>query len=657
MEALPYIATIGTVIAGALYWFWYRTPRVEEPPLVIKPPTNFSTPSSKKTIKKKDGIPIKILYYSQTGTAEDFAHRLGEDISAYGFAPDVSDVENFSMDELENEKLVVFLAATYGEGDPPDNAAEFHRDLMNPSKEAGLFSNIKYAVFGLGNKTYDKFNQMGKDVDRRMTELGAQRIFDMGLGDDDVNIEKDFLSWKKGFAITVCKEFGLAAPSLTTSATISVRRQRMVTHGQNEIKNIPVDVIARWRPSEKPKFAPDQKFPYLATILETRELHSTISERSCLHSEISTHGDILTYQPGDHLGIYPENDLTMVHKLAAQLKADLKTIISIYGIEDVAGKNPIVGPCTLKAALTQYYDIASVVRKPLLKVLGQYAKDEEEKKKLATLASEEPEHQEYYEKYIVHDCRCITEVLKDFKSLEVKLDHFLEVLPKMQPRYYSISSSPNTNPGRVTLTAVVVDYITPTKREAKGVATTWLSHNRPNPEKPVQIPAFIRKSQFKLPTSTLTPIIMVGPGTGFAPFRGFIQERAYRLEQGDKLGQAILFFGCRHPEKDYLYREELENHLKQGHISDLIVAFSRETESKIYVQHKMKEADFPKRIWDILSNAGHFYVCGDAPGMARDVSDTLIDIIMTEGNRSKEEAMQFIEDLQKNNRHQSDVWS
>jgi NADPH-ferrihemoprotein reductase len=562
------------------------------------------------------------------------------------------------VDELENEKLVVFLAATYGEGDPPDNAAEFHRELMNPSKESGVFSNIKYAVFGLGNKTYDQFNRMGKDIDRRMEELGAQRIYVLGLGDDDVNIEKDFLSWKKGFAITVCKEFGLAAPSLSTSASISLRRQRMVTHGPNDIKNIPVDVIARWRPSEKPKFAPDQKFPYLATILETRELHSSISERSCLHSEISTHGDILTYQPGDHLGIYPENDLTMVHKLAAQLKADLKTVISIYGIEDIAGKNPIVGPCTLKAALAQYYDITSVVRKPVLKVLGQYAKDEEEKKKLVTLASEEPEYQDYYEKYIMHDCRCITEVLKDFKSIEVPLDHFLEVLPKMQPRYYSISSSPNTNPERVSLTAVLVDYITPTKRQAKGVATTWLSNNKPGQEKgTVQIPAFIRKSQFKLPASTVTPIIMVGPGTGFAPFRGFIQERAYRLEQGDTLGQAILFFGCRHPEKDFLYREELENHLKQGHISDLIVAFSRETERKVYVQHKMKEGDMPKRIWDILSNGGHFYVCGDAAGMARDVSDTLVDIIMTEGKRSREEAMQYIEDLQKNNRHQSDVWS
>jgi len=445
------------------------------------------------------------------------------------------------------------------------------------------------------------------------------------------------------------------------SAQISVRRQRMVIHQPNDIdiKGVPVELIARWRPTdEKPRFAPDQKFPYLATILETRELHSSISERSCLHTEISTHSDILTYLPGDHLGLYPENDLTLVHKLASQIKADLQTIISIFPIDDIKGKNPILGPCTLKAALLQYYDITSIVKKPILKVLSQYAKDEEEKKKLLQLASEDPELQEFYEKYIVHDCRCVTEIFKDFKSIQVPLDHFLEVLPKMQPRYYSISSSSNISPGRVSLTAVLVDYITPTKRQAKGVTTTWLSIHRNISDGVIyKIPAFIRKSQFKLPPSTTIPIIMVGPGTGLAPFRGFIQERAYRSKQGEKLGEALFFFGCRHPDKDFLYKQELEDHVAQGHITELILAFSRYTDQKVYVQHKMMETDMPSRIWNILCNGGHFYVCGDAAGMARDVHDTLQTIIATQGNKSREEAERYIEDLQTANRHQSDVWS
>jgi NADPH-ferrihemoprotein reductase len=173
----------------------------------------------------------------------------------------------------------------------------------------------------------------------------------------------------------------------------------------------------------------------------------------------------------------------MAEKLATQLNTDPNTIIGMYPVDDKTEKNPIVGPCTLKAALRQYYDIASPIKKPILKVLVQHASDPDEKNRLKDLASEEPEKQELYEKYIVHDCRCITEVLEDFKSIKVPLDHFLEVLPKMQPRYYSISSSHNDTPGRVTLTAVLVQYTTPTKRLAHGVATTWLSNHRADPEK------------------------------------------------------------------------------------------------------------------------------------------------------------------------------
>jgi len=482
---------------------------------------------------------------------------------------------------------------------------------MDPSQEQGAFSEIKFAVFGLGNKTYDKFNHVGKEIDRRMEELGATRIFSLGLGDDDVNIEKDFLSWKKDLTIALCKENGLKPPNLSLSATISLRRQHMIIYKPDDpvVKDLVVDAIARWRPGpDKHRTTPDMKSPYLATILDTRDLHTSDSERTCIHAELSTHGDLLTYHPGDHLGIFPENDLEIVYKLGEQLGTPLDTIIAVYPIDDVAGKNPIVGPCTLKAALYQYYDITSHVRKAVLKVLAQYTRDEEEKKRLLNLASEEPELQELYEKYIVHDCRVITEIFDDFKSIQVNLDHFLEVLPKMQPRYYSISSSPNETPGRVSLTAVLVEYSTPTKRIAKGVATSWLNTHRADSQKGItqKIPAYIRKSAFKLPPSNTTPIIMVGPGTGLAPFRGFIQERSYRSKKGETLGDAVLFFGCRHPDKDYLYREELEEYSSKGIITHLSLAFSRETDEKVYVQHKMMEGENPKRIWEILSTGGHF---------------------------------------------------
>jgi len=661
MEYL-FLGTLTTVVAGTIYWCWYRKPEEEQIQLNVLSLQIPQKAKKESSHKNDNGIPMKILYYSQTGTAEDFAQRLSEDLSSFGFSPETIDVENYDREEFQNEKLVVFLASTYGEGDPPDNASEFHQWLMAPERaEEDL--KLSFAVFGLGNKTYDRFNQVGKEIDGALERIGGKRLFALGLGDDDVNIEKDFLSWKKELGAVLCKEYDLDAPVRAHSAP-GLRRQKLVTYKpeDNILKGVDINTISRWRQDEKPRSAPDIKNPFLAQILVTRELHTPKSDRSCLHVEISTHGDVLSYLPGDHLGLYPENDPTMVHKLAALLKADLNTIVSIHTVDDKSETNPLVGPCTLKAALSQYYDITSIVRKPQLRMLAQYAKEEEEKARLIKLSSEDPESQEVYDAWVVHDCRCISEVLKEFKSVEVPLDHFFEVLPKMQPRYYSISSSPNKYPNSVHLTAVLVDYVTPTKRHARGVTTLWLSTHRAEPEKNIfpRIPAFIRRSNFKLPSSISTPIIMVGPGTGLAPFRGFIQDCNYRRANNPEVkpGELILFFGCRHPEKDYIYQEELEGYEKDGTLSRLVVAFSRLDENKkVYVQDKMKESDIPDQIWRLLESGAHFYICGDARLMARDVSETLLNIIMEKGSRSREEAQKYVDELQNSQRHLSDVWS
>jgi len=208
-----------------------------------------------------------------------------------------------------------------------------------------------------------------------------------------------------------------------------------------------------------------------------------------------------------------------------------------------------------------------------------------------------------------------------------------------------------------------VDYVTPLKRRVKGVATGWLSDKKTEVEKGKEfpkIPAFIRKSNFRLPSSPNTPVIMIGPGTGIAPFRGFIQELNYNVktEKAQKTAPTLLFFGCRHPEKDYIYREELESYASSG-IIELQLAFSRFTEKKVYVQHKMQEGDMPKRLWNLLSSDGCIYVCGDARLMATDVSATLQDIVIKQGGKTAEDAnkKKFLEALQNNGRYSQDVWS
>jgi len=656
-----WVIAIGVIVLGAVYWFFFRDdngfPEPEQISLKIKPVVPGMHKRKVAVVKRTDGIPVKVLFYTQTGTAEDFARRLGDDLTNYGFSPDVLEVEGFEGDSLAEEKMVVFFASTYGEGDPPDNAIEFHEWLMDSSHDSQMFSGLKYAVFGLGNKTYPEYNVIGKQIDKRMEELGATRIHTLGLGNDDQNIEDDFLVWKKGFAPVICKEFGLEPPGDLSQAKI-IFKQRLVIHEPTDVKlrsftKEELDLIPKWRKPKKPQTSADRNSPYLASILTKRELHKGGSGRSCLHLEVSTHNDILQYQPGDHIGVYPENQEHLVLQLAKLLQLDLHQVVSIF---DINNDKPIVGPCSIRALLTQHFDIAFYAKKPLLRVLAQFATDKQEQAHLFKLSSDEPGNQDY-ENFIVKANRTIMEVLMAFpSSAQVPIAHFFEHLPKLQPRYYSISSSPSLYADTVHITAVVTNWTTPVGREANGVATTWFANNQIQPH--TVVPAFIRKSNFKPPANLSTPMIMVGPGTGLAPFRGFLQEIKHRrtIHHGEKHGDVTLFFGCRSHE-DYLYQEELETYHKEGVISKLHVAFSRVGPEKIYVQHLMKQGDVPKQIWDCIHSGGYFYVCGDAKLMARDVGEALVSIVSTCGGLSTSDAEKYIEKMIADARLQQDVWS
>eukprot|EP01128_Nolandella_sp_AFSM9_P005097 TRINITY_DN2418_c0_g1_i1.p1 TRINITY_DN2418_c0_g1~~TRINITY_DN2418_c0_g1_i1.p1 ORF type:complete len:674 (+),score=168.86 TRINITY_DN2418_c0_g1_i1:118-2139(+) len=669
LDDVSVAVAVTTLLLGALWWFFVRDDGGFDSSSNVKlTPIDYGGLSSaSKGAKKKasEGIPVTLIFYSQTGTAEDFTERLSEELETYGFAPTIHDAEEYETDDMEDESSVIIMfAATYGEGEPPDNAVDFHDWFMDEDREDDLLEGTSFAVFGLGNRTYDKFNEMGNDLDRRCEELGSKRIIEVGQGDDDTNIESDFLVWKKALGIALCKQFGLPPPSQAAAATVK-RRQYLVTyqHGDVSVKHLDVNHTRRWRAPRKarnPFAVVDAKHPLLCTIKSTTELHSEKSDRSCLHTVIDTEGG-LKYETGDHLGVFAQNDPTLVHQLASKVGGDLNQIISICAVTDKLGNAPLVGPCTLKAALTEYYDITSPAKKSLCAIMAQYATDEDEKRQLRKLASDDPDHQEEYMKFIVNAFRTPYEVLKAFPSAKVPVDHFLESLHKMLPRYYSISSSPNVQIGAVDLTAVLVDYVTPTKRHAFGVVTKWLSDHRPSETKSPQLPCFIRRSHFKLPKQLTSPIVMVGPGTGLAPFRGFLQELRFRRSKqaadAPAPGSAVLFFGCRYPDVDYIYQDELEGYEKDGTLSTLSVAFSRAQKEKEYVQHKVKSAGMPERIWNCLQSGGRFYICGDAKLMARDVQHALHEIVMTHGKMDKEEADAYITRLINTGKYLSDVWS
>lgn len=305
--------------------------------------------------------------------------------------------------------------------------------------------------------------------------------------------------------------------------------------------------------NQRPPF--DAKNPFVAPIKVNRELHKA-GGRSCMHVEFNIEGSKLRYEAGDHLAMYPVNDTGLVDRLAKLCNAELDKVFSLINTDtESSKKHPFPCPTTYRAALTHYLEITAIPRTHILKELAEYCSEEKDKEFLRLIASTTPEGKAKYQSWVQDSTRNLVHILEDVPSCRPPIDHICELLPRLQPRYYSISSSSKLFPTTVHVTAVLVKYETSTGRLNKGVATTFLAEQRPEGDPLPKVPIFIRKSQFRLPTKPDIPIIMVGPGTGLAPFRGFIQERDLCKSNGDSVGETILYFGCRKKSEDYLYEE------------------------------------------------------------------------------------------------------
>lgn len=541
---------------------------------------------------------VTVLYGSQTGNSHNLAGKLSKKLEEQSFQVTMASMSDFKPNTLKKIENLFIVVSTHGEGEPPDSAIAFYEFLH--SKRAPKLEGLRYSVLALGDTSYEFFCQTGKDFDKRLEELGGERI--SPRVDCDVDFDESAAEWMGNVleALGKLASFGVSVSSTAPAAAGSGTESEF-----------------------------SRSNPFSAEVLENLNLNGRGSDRETRHIELSLEGSNLQYEPGDSLGIYPENH--------PQLVEDLITAMGWKGEETIiVNKNG--EQRTLRDALRRYYEI-TVLTKPLLEQAAQLSTSGELKQLFE--AGREQELRAYLAE------RDLLDLVTDYSFAGVSASQFVSILRKIPARLYSIASSPNAYPDEVHLTVRTVRYEAH-GRNRYGVCSVQLAERV---EPGDTLPVFVQHNpSFKLPENPDTPIIMIGPGTGVAPFRAFLGER----EETGAEGKSWLFYGDQHFSTDFLYQVEWQRWLKDGVLTRMDVAFSRDTDKKVYVQHRMLENS--KELYKWLQEGAVVYVCGDEKKMAHDVHAALAAILEQEGGLSPEEAAEYLTQMQQEKRYQRDVY-
>ncbi|MDL9946043.1 sulfite reductase subunit alpha [Gordonia sp. ABSL11-1] len=560
------------------------------------------------------GIPLQIVYGSQTGTAEWLSEQAEALAREHGFEPVRCDLDALDITALSAVRRLLVITSTYGEGDMPDNAELFWQALAAP--DAPRLDGLYFGVLALGDSIYDGFCQAGKNIDARLAELGGTRVVDRV--DCDVDFEDPATDW-----------IGRAVPAL---AAVDVGA---IEVGADEVGPAPLSVAgpaaaaattAPTGPAPRTKSPWTRKNPYSATVVANTLLSAPTSDKEVRHLEISLGDSGIDYQPGDGISISPVNDDELVDRIITRLGVSPDTVITDRKVER-----------SLREALTEHYEI-STPSKYLLDYIAQRSQDAE----LIHLTSNGD--REALDAWMWG--KDVLDLLDVDPTLTISPEELIAELRPLQHRVYSISSSPLAHAGTVHITMATVRYRSG-DRQRGGVCSTFLADRRPEG---TQVGVFISpNNSFRLPPDD-TKTIMIGPGTGIAPFRSFLHERAARGARGGNW----LFFGDRRRAHDHIYADEIDGFVTDGILDRLDLAFSRDQEHKIYVQDRIREQGADLFGW--LSDGAHVYVCGDATRMARDVDTALRDVVAEHGGLSDDAAQDYLDDLKRAKRYLRDVY-
>lgn len=539
---------------------------------------------------------LTVLFGSQTGNCEGIAKDAALKAEQLGFRTTVLDMVDCSKPQLKKASNLLIVVSTHGEGEPPDHAEGIY-ELIH-SRKAPDLKDSRFSVLSLGDSSYELFCQTGRDFDTRLEALGAERIYPRM--DCDVDYEDDASAWIDG--------------ALSEFSTLTGAEQSKTT------------VLNFSAVSDKTEWT--RKHPFQASVLDNISLTGRGSSKKVHHIELSLEDSGIVYEPGDALGIIPQNNSDTVDELIAALELNPTELLTEKDESDLV----------LRDALIHNYEVTTLTR-PFLEKYAALA----DSSKLQALLAEDSKDK--LREYLYG--RQLIDVLQDFPVRGLDAANFVATLRKLPPRLYSIASSHHVSPDEVHLTVAAVRYESH-GRNREGVASTFLTDHLAEGD---TVPVYIDKNNnFKLPQDPSTPIIMIGPGTGVAPFRAFMSER----EELGAEGSNWLFFGDRNFTTDFLYQAEWLNWRKSGLLNRIDVAFSRDQVTKTYVQHRMHERS--RELYSWLQDGAYLYVCGDAEKMAVDVHDALIEVVRNEGGLSEPQALKYVKQLQQERRYLRDVY-